>query len=546
MILWLKLKSPSVSIYVTRLGGDTFSGAAAAGVKSTMGTAGSQDKQTNGSVGKGNLYRSNGSTSQPSHPNGNTAALNASLSYELRPYRETDALLPNEHYQGSKFSGDTESKAPGGCSPRDGPAESLCSMVLQILVPFLLAGLGTVCAGMLLDFVQHWDVFQEITEIFILVPAVLGLKGNLEMTMASRLSTAVNAGKMEPAREKWRLVIGNLALKQLQATVLGLLAALMATALGWMMEGEMLLNHATLLCAASIATAFMASLLQGVIMVGVIIGSKKVGFNPDNVATPMAASFGDLITLAFLACFSQWFYTFLELYSYVLYLVGLVFVSLIPLWVVVSSKHPASCILLRTGWEPIITAMIITHTCVSVGYQIGCMGAHFDVFIHTPGLLHLSLLISGIGGNLVSIQSSRIATDLHVNCSAGEVSEDHNSCSSPCRTFCGSGANHRSARVLLLLVIPGQLIFIHAIHLLKGSHTLPSPVFIVAFLSAALIQVFSLLCIADWMVHCLWRRGKDPDSYSIPYLTALADLLGTGLLSLVFLLLWCIGDRGST
>lgn len=41
---------------------------------------------------------------------------------------------------------------------------------------------------------QSWDVFQEITEIFILVPAVLGMKGNLEMTLASRLSTAVSAG----------------------------------------------------------------------------------------------------------------------------------------------------------------------------------------------------------------------------------------------------------------------------------------------------------------------------------------------------------------
>lgn len=38
---------------------------------------------------------------------------------------------------------------------------------------------------------QHWDAFKYITEIFILVPALLGLKGNLEMTLASRLSTAV-------------------------------------------------------------------------------------------------------------------------------------------------------------------------------------------------------------------------------------------------------------------------------------------------------------------------------------------------------------------
>lgn len=39
---------------------------------------------------------------------------------------------------------------------------------------------------------QSWDVFQDITEILILVPAVLGMKGNLEMTLASRLSTVVS------------------------------------------------------------------------------------------------------------------------------------------------------------------------------------------------------------------------------------------------------------------------------------------------------------------------------------------------------------------
>jgi solute carrier family 41 len=35
-------------------------------------------------------------------------------------------------------------------------------------------------------------VFINVTELFILVPALLGLKGNLEMTLASRLSTAVS------------------------------------------------------------------------------------------------------------------------------------------------------------------------------------------------------------------------------------------------------------------------------------------------------------------------------------------------------------------
>jgi solute carrier family 41 len=65
------------------------------------------------------------------------------------------------------------------------------------------------------------------------------------------------------------------------------------------------------------------------------------------------------------------------------------------------------------------------------------------------------------------------------------------------------------------------------------------------WLQAALLflQVLILLYIADWMVHWMWGRGLDPDNFSIPYLTALGDLLGTGLLALSFHVLWLIGDR---
>ncbi len=46
----------------------------------------------------------------------------------------------------------------------------------------------------------------------------------------------------------------------------------------------------------------------GIVMVGVIVGSKKVGVNPDNIATPIAASLGDIITLGLLAVISQGFF----------------------------------------------------------------------------------------------------------------------------------------------------------------------------------------------------------------------------------------------
>ena len=42
-------------------------------------------------------------------------------------------------------------------------------------------------------------------------------------------------------------------------------------------------------------------LFAGAIMVGVVLLSRKCNVNPDNVATPIAASLGDLTTLALLS-----------------------------------------------------------------------------------------------------------------------------------------------------------------------------------------------------------------------------------------------------
>ena len=58
---------------------------------------------------------------------------------------------------------------------------------------------------------------------------------------------------------------------------------------------------ALVLTSGSIATASVASFFLAGIMMGVIILSRKININPDNVATPIAASLGDLVTLSILA-----------------------------------------------------------------------------------------------------------------------------------------------------------------------------------------------------------------------------------------------------
>lgn len=56
------------------------------------------------------------------------------------------------------------------------------------------------------------------------------------------------------------------------------------------------------------STAAIASAALGTIMIIVIVVSYVVRINPDNVATPIAASLGDLVTLGLLSVIANWLY----------------------------------------------------------------------------------------------------------------------------------------------------------------------------------------------------------------------------------------------
>eukprot|EP00095_Tigriopus_kingsejongensis_P009047 snap_masked-scaffold308_size214241-processed-gene-0.0 protein:Tk09047 transcript:snap_masked-scaffold308_size214241-processed-gene-0.0-mRNA-1 annotation:"solute carrier family 41 member 2" len=419
------------------------------------------------------------------------------------------------------------------------PSEESCSSItLQVLFPFLVAGLGMVAAGLVLDIVQHWPVFVQVSELFILVPALLGLKGNLEMTLASRLSTQANLGNMDTKEAMWSMVYSNLALVQCQAIVVGLVAAFFAMVTGWLPEGRFSFDHGLLLCASSILTASIASFILGIVMVVVILLSRRCSINPDNVATPIAASLGDLTTLVLLSVTASALFADLEKDKWLAPVIIAGYILIVPLFIWLAKQNVQTEKVLYHGWTPVLCAMMIS----SVGGLILDQAiSRFD------GIAVFQPVMNGVGGNLAAVQASRLSTSLHKSSNLGCLPNPQGRvCPSPWAVFQGSEDHAKSARILMSMVVPGHLVFILCITLLEAGHTQTSPVFFILYLLAALIQVWILLHTAQWMILLMWKRGTDPDSAAIPYLTALGDLMGGTLLWGSFEILALSDGQGRT
>lgn len=102
-----------------------------------------------------------------------------------------------------------------------------------------------------------------MAELFILVPALLGLKGNLDMCLASRMSTQVNMGNFTGRKEVIRTIIGNIALVQVQATVASFLVAMFAVTIGAIKHGHFIFDQFMLLVAAAMFTATTSCFVLG-------------------------------------------------------------------------------------------------------------------------------------------------------------------------------------------------------------------------------------------------------------------------------------------
>ncbi|XP_034230964.1 solute carrier family 41 member 1-like isoform X3 [Thrips palmi] len=413
--------------------------------------------------------------------------------------------------------------------PYSPPKETWYWLSLQVTVPFLIAGVGTIGAGLLLGTVEDWEVFKHIKALFILVPSLVGLKGNLDTCLASRLCTQANLGNLKTWKNCWKLFVSNIALVQVQSIVASLTAAAFAITVSVFMDGLPDYRHALLMAASAVTTATTACFVLDSLMMALIVASHRLNINPDNVVCLMAGSFGDIVSLSVLSTLSNAFFLIHETMWWVFILIIVGFLLMLPFWVWLALRHKHTAVVLRQGWTPVLSALFIS----------GLGGIVLDKVVGDfKGFVLFNPIVNGIGGNLASVQASRTATMLHSTSVMGVLSDHSPMCVSPIKALFYGVPSAKSARVLIAVALPGQALFaVIADYIHNGMHSTITFEFMVAYLVVVLLQVMIILYLTHLLAHFMWRRKLDPDNSTIPYLTACADLLGTILLACAFMLL---------
>ncbi|XP_052753134.1 solute carrier family 41 member 1 isoform X3 [Galleria mellonella] len=412
--------------------------------------------------------------------------------------------------------------------------------LMQVAVPFFIAGCGTIGAGLVLGTVKDWDVFVNVSAIFVLVPSLSGLKGNLDMCLASRLSTQANLGNMDSTKEVISMVVGNISLVQVQAIVAATVVSIFAIVINTIADGTVNGNYILLILASAVFTATTTCFVLDFVMVLVIYASHKFKVNPDNVATPLAASIGDIVSNSVLAVTAQYMYEQIQPHNEDKSEVSLwqpivlmcVYYCMLPMWVFVVWRNRYTKTVLTTGWTPVISALFIS----------GIGGIVLDQAVDQyPGYEVFQPIVNGIGGNLVCVQSSRLATHLHQTAIPGVLPENTRIMEWPWKTWFFGTPAAKVARMLLVLAVLGQTIFMVVADVVYQGIVTVQFAFGLTYLVCSLLQVMVLLYLAYVFIHLMWKKKKDPDNAAIPYLTALGDLLGSVFLGLAFFILSMFG-----
>jgi mgtE-like transporter len=381
-------------------------------------------------------------------------------------------------------------------------------------VALLLASGGNLLAGLTLGAIT--GTLEALPGLLVLIPAAIGMRGNIFGALGSRFSTAIHIGTFRLARRLdtfvGQNVAASLALSLSTSLVLAVLAK--AVAVGFGVANSISIVDFVVI---SVVGGMLSSVVVLLVVVVVTALCVRFDLDLDNVHTPIVTAAGDIVTLPslFLATYLVGITGFTPAVAGVCAVAGLV--------ALVMSLRSRLPILRRIVRESVPVLALAGSVDVIAGITIE---KRIDSFLVYPALLVLVPPFLEDAGALGGVLSSRIATKLHLGTvvltrspwrAVGEDILLVYAYALP--TFFLLGVSADIAAAVFDLSSPGALQMI-GVSMLAG-----------AFATTAAVVVGYYGAVATY------RLGLDPDNHGIPIVTSSLDFLGAVSLILAIVIL---------
>ena len=381
--------------------------------------------------------------------------------------------------------------------------------IRQSLVALAFSSLTAVVAGGFLAAMT--GTLERYPGLLVLVPAAIGMRGNIFGALGSRLATSIHAGTFRMSRRSEALVTQNVLASGVLSLVTAVMLALLVKVLSPIFGLDSVIAISDLIVLSAVG-ALLSFLVLIVVTLGLAARSVHRGWDLDDVNAPLVSAVGDVVTLP--ALFIASFLLEIDVLTTSLAVV-FVLLSLLTLWwsrrsllttmrQVLSESLP---ILFATGILLVIAGVVIEH-------ELATFAANRAVLVLVPACL-------AVAGAIGGILSGRLSSKFHLG-----VIEPTAIPGRPARrdliaglafalpVFIFNGLLAAGVSTLFGFESPG-LVSLLWISVIGGS--------IATLLAGAIGYYGTALAV---------RGGVDPDTYGMPLVTSSVDLGGAAALVL--------------
>ena len=386
--------------------------------------------------------------------------------------------------------------------------------VRQSLVALGLNSSSSLVAGAFLGSIT--GTFAKFPGLLVLVPAAIGLRGNIFGTFGSRISTTIHSGTFRLSTRRDTVLGQNVLAASILTLGMSLLLAVTAKAIAVALG----LAHTIPLLDLSVISIIGGAVGSLVVMaatLGLTAGAVRYGWDLDDVNAPLVSTLGDVLTLPAL-----FIGTFLVGYA--------IFTP--ALGVVLAVASVAATIWgLRSKLDQLPRIVKESLPILAVAGAVSAMAGiviekRFGSFSNYPALLVLVPAHLSSAGALGGILSGRLSSKIHLGVVIPQPM--------PTRA---ARSDMAYVYLLALPVYAFNGIGAHFVGRALGHASPGVGPMVVASLAGGLVAMVFVLALAYYGTILAVRAGVDPDTYGIPIVSSSVDFIGAFTLILAIVAL---------